>query len=186
MEGKMSQITEIEAITTIDNTLSKLEDPSTRDRILNWAWEKFYSKTSKPNTLPGVSHESPSEKKRGGKKKWVKSQPSIVKDINLRPDGKKSLKDFAGEKNPKTHMEKCALSVYYLSRVLDITEISINHIYTCYKQMGWKLPDLYNVIALTASRKGWIDTSNMNAISITTIGKNLIEHDLPSSSTSKS
>src|SRR4051812_42492914 len=42
--------------------------------------------------------------------------PGIVKDLSLRPSGKKAFADFAAEKAPKTHMQKQALIVYWLQR----------------------------------------------------------------------
>jgi hypothetical protein len=46
--------------------------------------------------------------------------------------------------------------------------------------MKWRIPaDLFNTLAYTASHYGWLDTSNYQALKVTTMGENLLEHDLP-------
>lgn len=181
----MPPLTEIEAITSLDNLLSKLQDGATRDRVLQWAWEKYSTKPSLSlQMLPTAKNllSAKSKKHTGRKTKSSrKSKPklSIVKDLNLSPKGKKSFKQFAQEKQPTTNQEKCTLAIYYLGHELGLSDISINHIYTCYKNINWRVADLYNVLTLTAHRKGWVDTSNMDAIAITTHGENLVDHDLP-------
>lgn len=53
--------------------------------------------------------------------------------------------------------------------------IGANHIYTCYMDLGSKFPsNMRQSLADTKSRKGWIDTSNMNDIRVSTIGENAI------------
>jgi hypothetical protein len=181
----MPPITEIEAITTLDNVLSQFQETSARDRILKWAWDKFSTKPMPPPETLSEGNKRPRMKKKGGAAKQPKTSTkgrpklSIVKELNLTPKGKKAFKEFVKEKQPATNQEKCIVAVYYLSHELDLSDISINHIYTCYKDANWRVADLYNVLTLTAHRKGWVDTSNMAAITITNHGENIIEHDLP-------
>jgi len=106
---------------------------------------------------------------------------SAVKDLNLRPNGKQSFVDFVADKEPSTNYERCLVSVYYLSEVLGLDEVGANHVYTCFKaHKNWRNPaDLRNTLAKTASRKNWLDTSNMEAIKLTPQGMNAVEHDLP-------
>ena len=100
----MSPVSEIDAITTLENTLSQLEDPATRDRVLKWAWDKFSTRPS-PMTDMALEMSKPSRKKKKKTKSAAKTKlsPSIVKDLNLNPEGKKSFKDFAEEKQPSSH-----------------------------------------------------------------------------------
>ena len=108
------------------------------------------------------------------------SSPTSVRDLDLAPDGKPSLKDFVAEKRPKTNHDRNALSVYYLSEILGIDAVTVDHVFTCYKDMRWREPvDLANNLSLTANRKRFIDTANRDDIKITPAGRNHIEHDLP-------
>jgi hypothetical protein len=46
--------------------------------------------------------------------------------------------------------------------------------------MKWRVPaDLANTLQYTASKDGWLDTKKMDDIKVTTIGENVVEHDLP-------
>ncbi len=183
----MSPVSEIEAIAAFDSALSQLDDSAARDRVLKWAWDKFSSKPA-PSAEPPheagkpIRVKSAKAKKVKAKTKSVsksKSSLSIVKDLKLNPDGKKSFKDFVSEKQPSTNQQKCTVAVYYLQYEIGIEGITFNHIYTCYKDVNWRITDLYNILLLTASRKGWVDTSHTENIKITPHGENLVEHDLP-------
>lgn len=102
----------------------------------------------------------------------------IVSSLNLRPSGKKSLEDFYAEYPVKDYYGYNLLFVYYLEKVLNEKSININHLYTCYKALNIKVPNIYQSIADTKKRKGWIDSSNMNDLKVCTLGENYLEHDL--------
>lgn len=188
----MGKISEVDALKAVDDALSNLEEMEARDRVLRWAWNKY---STKPNPLAdgeldnenlnATKAKKSKKKKQIGKKKGkgkgkINTALSIVKDLDLRPKGKKALGDFAAEKNPTSQYEQCAVSVYYLRQELGIPAISTNHVYTCFKHMKWRIPsNLPNRLRYAASQYGWFDTSNAQDIKITTIGENLIEHDLP-------
>jgi hypothetical protein len=108
------------------------------------------------------------------------SRPSIVPNLNLRPQGKQAFKEFFKEKAPNVGAQTYAVCVYYLQKTLGIDKITVNHIYTSMKDVNRKVPsDLGNAMTVAASRKNWIDTSDLSNITITVPGENLVEHDLP-------
>jgi len=126
------------------------------------------------------AEESKSKSSKLGKSKGTnKSQTfSLVSTLNLNPSGEKSLNSFFGEFVSKSFFEKNTLFVYYLERVLKTTEISINHIYTCYKHVGEKVPgNLYQSLVDTKNVKGWIDFKGITDIKVTISGENRVEHD---------
>ena len=183
----MSPISEVDAIRALEDALSQVQDPQTRDRVLKWAWDKYSSRPS-----PAVEEEPKkgrtkkagrsSKKATAGHKPRAKakSNPSIVKDLNLAPKGKKSFGAFAKDKGPRSNQEKCVVAVYYLHHELAIAPLSIDHVYTCFKDAKWRVPaDLSNALAVTAHRKGWLDTTDMENITVTPRGENLVEQDLP-------
>lgn len=115
---------------------------------------------------------------RGNKKE---GSVSLVADLNLRPKGKKTLREFYGEKKPTTNEQSFAVMTYYLEKVLGVSGISPNHIYTGFKDLDLRVPArLRTVISNSASRHAWIDTSDKENIKLTIHGENFIEHDLPS------
>jgi len=176
----MSTFTEIDALKAVDDALAQLEDQVARDRVLQWALAKY----STPSLLTSEDTQPPKSSKRQSsstrKRKAARSSPSIVKDLNLRSEGRQSFNDFAGEKKPATNQEKCVVAVYYLGRVLSVSGISTDHVFTCYKSANWRVPsNLYTTLLGVASHKGWLDTSDMNNVMLTSHGENLVEHDLP-------
>ena len=109
-----------------------------------------------------------------------KTGTSLVKDLNLRPKDKEPFRAFADSKGPKFNPEKCLVSVYYLKQIAGISGVSSNHVYTCFKDKGWRVPsDLENTLAWTSSQKGWLTTTDMEDIQLSTSGENHVEHDLP-------
>jgi hypothetical protein len=176
------EISEIDAMRIIDETLKKLTEEGAKERVLHWALQKYSPEVNHDNI--GVIKKSKGGRKKSKKKgakplKKTKQNLTIVKELNLREKGKKSFIDFVEEKKPKSIKEKCVVSVYYLYHILRIEQICINHVYTCFKNMNWRIPpDLKNMLHQSAS-EGWLDTSSQNDIKITTQGDNLVEQDLP-------
>jgi hypothetical protein len=131
------------------------------------------------NTESREKANSSSEENKPKRKIAKKGSFSMVKDLNLRPQGKTGLKDFCAEKAPESHVEKCTVSVYYLSNDLGISAVDMDHVYTCYKHMSWRLPaNLSNMLAQAGS-KGYLNVADRANITVTTHGDNLVEHDLP-------
>jgi len=178
-------MTEIDALTKIDKLLETVTDSAARDRILNWIWDKH---ASSPSPQQKVGESGGKRKKKQGKKKQRKkkgtqrrSTLSIVKGLDLKPKGKTSFADFVKEKNPSSNQDKCVVSVYYLRHELGNKAINANDVFTCFKAANWRVPaDLENTLAVSATRKGWFDTSDRQNIKITIHGENFVEHDLPS------
>jgi hypothetical protein len=112
------------------------------------------------------------------------SGPSRVKGLDLAPSGKESFEAFVGDKQPSNNHEKNVLSVYYLAEVAGISPVTIDHVFTCYRDVGWDIPaDLRNSLALTASRKGFLDTADTEDIKVEPRGMNHVERGLPAKGT---
>jgi hypothetical protein len=181
-------MTEIEALKTIDDVLSGLGDSAACDRVLRWACQK-YAVQSPPAAIGANQKSTPvasvrvlTAKSRGKSRAKTSpaTSPSLVRDLNLNPKGKDSFDRFATQKKPSSNQHKCVVAVYYLTHELGIASITPDHVYTCFKQMKWRVPsNLSNTMAYVASVHGWLDTRNMADIKMTTIGENLVEHDLP-------
>jgi hypothetical protein len=181
-------MTEIDALKTIDEILDGLDDNAMRDRVLRWACQKYFVGT--PPAAIGADHRGvpnpparvPAAKPKGKSRAKASSaaSPSIVRDLNLKPKGRVSFDQFATEKNPGSNQHKCVVAVYYLQRELNLPSITVDHVYTCFKHMRWPVPSsLANTMAYVSSVHGWLDTRNMGDVKLTTIGENLVEHDLP-------
>ena len=130
--------------------------------------EKLETKAEVPATSKG--------KQRQPKKETL----SIVKDLNLAEQGDKlSLKDFFSKYTPSNNFERNLIFVYYLQNIAKETAITTDHMFTCYRHVGVKIPRAFKQsLRDTASQKGWIDTSSSEDIKVTTHGINYIEHDI--------
>jgi hypothetical protein len=170
---------ELEALTAIDEILSKVPDADSKARILRFAWDKHAPNSKKIATsLPKQPPKKAPHKPQ--RKKATKTKPTLLGNLNLTPEGKKAFKDFASNKNPTNLREKCLLAVYYLKNEIGLQQVSVDHIYTCFKDVKWKLPaDLHNTLSETSSRHAWLDTSDYSGIKLTLRGENYVEHELP-------
>jgi hypothetical protein len=101
----------------------------------------------------------------------------FLNDLNLRPKGKESLKDFAAKYQIKTSEELSLLIVYYLKEELK-EAVTLAHIFTCLKELGKKIPThLKQVLSNNKNNKHWIDLNDWNDIKYTVAGMNYMEHD---------
>ncbi len=131
--------------------------------------------------------EQPKAKRTRVRKPAAKKSFPRVKDINFRPEGKVSLRDFVTQKAPTNNHEKNLVFVYYLEEHLEITAIEVGHVLAAYDEMGWKSPAIPdNSLMVTASQKRWLDTSDMKAIRTTHGGRNTVQYDMPIKKDSKS
>lgn len=135
--------------------------------------------SSESNIRAKVKRVNKSKKKASGNKK---QSFSINKNINLRGNDKiKSFNDFVLEKKPSSAIVFNTISVYYLKQMMNVDKVSINEIYTCYKDADRKPPDdLVQSIRDTSSTKyGYLDSADMNNITIPHRGISFVEYDLP-------
>jgi hypothetical protein len=110
--------------------------------------------------------------------------PSVDRNLELAPKGKKSFRDFIDEKKPKSNYDRIAASVYYLVEVAKSEPVTVDHVYTCYRIAGWTIPsDLANSIQQTASKKVYVDSSDSDDIKLLTYGINRVERELPLATT---
>lgn len=129
---------------------------------------------------PKVANNDGSEKPKKAKTK-NSDTPSLVKDLDL-TGGKDypSLRDFYGEYAPKSNMEKNLIFAYYLQHKASHSNIGVDEIYTCYRNIvKLKVPKaLTQSLIDTSARKGWIDTKSLSDLKVPIAGMNHIEHDM--------
>lgn len=114
------------------------------------------------------------------KSRTAKETHILVKELDLAAKGDKpSLKDFFARYKTSSNFERNLIFVYYLQNIVKVTPITSNHIFTCYRDVGTRVPGAFNQsLRDTASQKGWIDTSSLDDIKLTTQGINYIELDM--------
>ncbi len=107
-----------------------------------------------------------------GKKKGKAPSLSFVKELNLRPDNKQSLREFYNLKSPKSQQECITVALYYLHRILETPQITCNHLFTALKEVEVRIPNnLPQTLRNISNRKGWIDSSNTDNLKTTVPGR---------------
>ena len=149
--------------------------------------EKYLREVWKGNS----QSKSPAKAKRGGinaeeRKPSVKSTAnskklSLNKTLNLRPEGKESLKDFILKYNLKgSNLKYVVVIVHYLKEILNLEEIGINDIYTAFEELNLRVPKRLDQTIIDAKTKkgyGWLDYDNMNDIKLSVQGRNAVKLD---------
>jgi hypothetical protein len=178
-------MTEFKAMEEIDALLTGLKDDGERTRVLDWVLNKFGKKPS-PVQAPAMIPPLQTAGKIGRatarapkKPSKAKSGPGFVKDLNLHPTGKTALAEYAPAAQATSMDERSLVAVYYLKEVVGVEAVTVDHVFTCFKSMQWKLPsNLANSLQVVASRKGWLDTRAMQDIKVTSQGDNYVNHSL--------
>lgn len=186
---------ELKAIVSCHEALKDLSNDS-KKRIFNYLADRYnLSEVVMNVTNPGVentgttSNKAPHKKQNSTKKEsktnnnrrkttTSTSESYSFVDLDLIPDGEESLKDFFGKYKVSNNFERNIVILYYLKKKLDLENVGVNHIYTCYKHLSLKIPLLGQSLRDTKNRKGWIDTSNSDDLQVTRTGENYIEHEI--------
>lgn len=112
-----------------------------------------------------------------GKSKGLKESYALIKDLDLnKGDRDASLKDYYKEKSPSSFVDKNVVFVFYLKKIASVPKVTLNHIYTCYEEVGSRKPSAFKQsIADTSSKKGYLDTASFEDIKVSIRGENLIK-----------
>jgi hypothetical protein len=129
---------------------------------------------------PGVNIKK-KPKKKGKKVTKGARTPKISSDLDL-SGGKKgqSLRDFFSQYEPSSNLERNLVFVYYLKQIAGIELVTIDHIFTCYRNIkDLKVPiQLQQSLIDTRTLKGWIDPASLDDIKLNVPGINHLEHDM--------
>jgi hypothetical protein len=143
--------------------------------------EKFSSQQKRGS---GSTTAKKSSKKKSKQNKKGSRILKISSDLDL-SGGKKgqSLRDFFSQYAPSSNLERNLVFVYYLKQVAGIEQITIDHVFTCYRNIkGVKVPGhLEQSLIDTSGRKGWINTASFDDIKLNVLGINYLEHDMKKS-----
>ncbi len=107
--------------------------------------------------------------------------PQICRDLDLSGGkGGESLRDFFSKFAPSSNLERNLVFVYYLKQLARIEAITIDHVFTCYRNISSLRTsgNLEQSLIDTRSRKGWIGTASLDDIQLEVAGINYIEHDM--------
>jgi len=136
---------------------------------------------SKSPSLNNRNKKSPKEVANNGNKKNNKVVKSELLDrsLNLRPEEKESLVEFATKFDCNSTPSYIAIIVNYLKDILVIDKVNISAIYTCLDELNIRIPStLKTVINNTKNRNGWLEYDSLDDISLSVKGRNAVKFDL--------
>ena len=194
---------------TIEDIKSKYEDSGRKNenrfkglsrnirRLVNKGYFKVHNDTEFLLKLAGVTSAkailsgkpksnytpkklSPKSKKNSSKKTTSESY-NIDRDLNLRGNSSvPSFKNFYEEKKPNSTAEFNAVAVYYLQIMLKFEKITLEQVYTCYKEVKKKPADHFKQsFRDTKTKQGYIEYDKDWHLLIPHRGISFVEHDLP-------
>jgi hypothetical protein len=85
----------------------------------------------------------------------VPPQPKFLQDLDVNMGV--PLRDLATEKSPSSHYDKALLIAFWCKNHAKLESFSIDHIFTCYRAVGWTLPggDLMQFVRDLKSKKSY-------------------------------
>lgn len=96
----------------------------------------------------------------------------IELDLNK---GDKPLKTFMEEKKPDGDNKRYLAMAYWLRANLGISEVTMHHIYSCYRFMGWNVPKDAGQTLRNLKKQGWMNKgSESGSFSVNHVGENII------------
>lgn len=114
----------------------------------------------------------------GTPRKAAKTAWSPTKDLNFWPTGKKSITDFAAEKQPSTNPERSTALLYWFQEIAE--NVNPGDILAGYRECNWALPNnIANQLEVTASTKGWLISKNKTDLQLTPSGDNQVRINMP-------
>jgi hypothetical protein len=102
--------------------------------------------------------------------------PKFLNDLDL-TKAPVQLADFVQEKNPDGDMDKYAVIAAWFKQHLNTEEITIDHIFTAYKALGWQaqLPDNPSqMFRNLKNNKNWFDSSKRGTYKINWNGESAV------------
>jgi hypothetical protein len=129
---------------------------------------------------PGIARKDKSKSPIKRIKKGPRT-PRLSGDLDL-ASGKKgqNLRDFFSQYEPSSNIERNLVFVYFLKQIREIEQVTIDHIFTCYRYIkDLKAPiQLQQSLIDTKIKKSWIDTASLDNIQLNISGINYLEHDM--------
>jgi hypothetical protein len=106
---------------------------------------------------------------------------TFMQDLKLSAaSGRPALVEFMDAKLPITNEERNLVFMYYLQHILKAKPITLDHVYTCYREAKIRAPlNIENSLRMTAEHRGWIKANQNGSMTVTPEGKQYVEKHLP-------
>ncbi|MDQ3710837.1 MAG: hypothetical protein M3388_01250 [Acidobacteriota bacterium] len=86
-----------------------------------------------------------------------------------------SLKTFIEQKKPSSNNKRYLAIAYWLKKYRSINDITMHHVYTCYRFLSWKVPKDTSQPLRLMKTQGWMNKGQeAGAYSINHVGENVV------------
>ncbi len=125
---------------------------------------------------PDAPPRPPAAKRSAGVRKKLKT-PSPVPGLEF-ASGAKSLKDYMEEQSPRGNPKKYLAITQWLKEYRAVEEVGADYVYTCYRALGWTVPDDVLSVFRSLKKQAWVeDGSGPGLYKINHIGEGQLKND---------
>lgn len=108
----------------------------------------------------------------------TKGQLQVVSEFSSGEQGKKFLSEIKKYVIPKSHQKKVTLFIYIMQQI-GVKNISVNHVFTCYRLLTEKTPlNLQQAIIDAKNKNMWVVNDSWIDLKTHHKGDEMVEHDL--------
>ncbi len=112
----------------------------------------------------------------GAKKKPRLRSPVVLTDLNL-TDGPVPFEKYVEEQAPKDHSKRYLAISQWLKEYRSITDVTADHVYTCYRFLGLSVPDDVLGVFRGMKKEGWVVSgAERGTFRITHVGEKQLNH----------
>jgi hypothetical protein len=118
------------------------------------------------------------------RKRRIPPEPKVINDLDITA-GPMPLKTFVEQKGPRKSQDRLVVVAVWLKKHKSFEEVTRDHLYTCYQQMGgsgdWKALNNFDVIVRQlGKRKSWFEKGkNEASFKVTIIATNYVDDMTP-------
>ena len=115
-----------------------------------------------------------------GKKSDRNAGLELIPNLNFRPDGHQTMREFVASKNAESDVDVVVASVYYMRRMMQLPKVNASHVLSAFRELNKPVPvDLKQTIRNIKKNKIYLDFEDIfEDIRITSQGDNHVEHDM--------
>ena len=136
---------------------------------------------------PAAPAEATKAKKRTSTpKRSSVTQPKMLANLLSSKEEVDSLRRYFEEKRPSSHIETFAVLTLWLRNNKDMSDASIDEMWSLYKVLGLRQPkNLIQTFRDGKSKKSYFESSDNGRYFITSYGETFVDHDLPAPTPTK-
>lgn len=101
--------------------------------------------------------------------------PKILNNLDL-DSGSVSLKEFCLRKKPTVDSKKYLVILSWLKEVRGLESVGVDHVYTCYRSMGWTAPKDVGSTLRALKKPGYVVSGDERGLfTITHVGQGVVD-----------